>query len=183
MSSFLGKINLSRGLRNNNPGNLVYTSSAWVGKIPYLSNTDQNKHFEQFTDVKFGIRAMLIDILGDIGKGKDTVKKLISEYAPPNENNTALYVQKVAKAVGLLPEQKIYQVDVLFMMQIARAIINHENGKDGLLITDSDILDAIDILERDNINGIKIDSKKTFRFNVIIVPVLLFLYTVFTVTV
>ena len=183
MNSFLGKSNLSRGIRNNNPGNLVYTSNSWIGKISYNQNTDTNKHFEQFTEVKFGIRAMLIDIIGDIGKGKDTIKKLITEYAPPLENNTKLYIEKVAKTVGLTPDQKIYQVDVLFMLQIARAIINHENGKDAKLITDSDIFDAIDVLDRDIINGVKVSKKKPFKFNIIIVPIILFLYTVFTVTV
>lgn len=183
MSSFLGKPNLSRGIRNNNPGNLVYTSNSWIGKIPYNQNSDNGRHFEQFTDVKYGIRAMLIDILGDIGKGKDTIRKLITEYAPPVENNTKLYVEKVAKSVGLTPDQKIYQVDVLFMLKIARAIINHENGQDAKLITDSDIFDAIDILNMNVINGVKINTKKTFKFNVIIVPVLLFLYTVLSVTV
>jgi len=183
MSSFLNNSKLSRGIRNNNPGNLVFTSNNWIGKIPYNQNNDLGKHFEQFTEVKFGIRAMLIDIIGDIGKGKDTIKKLITEYAPPVENNTKLYIEKVAKSVGLTPDQKIYQVDILFMLQIARAIINHENGKDAKLITDSDIKDAIEILDRDIINGVKVTKKKLFNLNVLIVPIALFFYTVFTVTV
>lgn len=83
MSSFLGRKDLTRGIRNNNPGNLRVTPDKWVGKIPLSQNTDLNKSFEQFTEIKYGIRAMLIDLLGDIGKGKDTIRKLISEYAPP----------------------------------------------------------------------------------------------------
>lgn len=183
MASFLGKSNLSRGIRNNNPGNLVMTKDLWLGKISYSENTDLDKKFEQFTEVKYGIRAMLIDILGDIGKGKNTIKKLISEYAPPNENNTSKYVSVVSKAMGMKPDEIIKQVDFTFMMQLAKAIIKHENGVDSKYIADSDIFDAIDIIDRKVLNGVVINYKKSFRFNVIIVPVLLFFYTVLVVTV
>lgn len=182
MSSFLGKTGLSRGLRNNNPGNLVITSSAWLGKIPVPQNTDSNRKFEQFKEVKYGIRAMIIDIIGDIGKGKNTLRKLISEYAPPSENHTNNYINVVSKSLGISPDSIIKQVDFTFILKISRAIITHENGADGSLIADSDILDAIDILDRKELNGVVISQKKKLRFNVIIIPLLLFFYSVFTIT-
>ena len=40
MSSFLGRKELTRGIRNNNPGNLVLTNIAWQGKIPNSQNTE-----------------------------------------------------------------------------------------------------------------------------------------------
>lgn len=183
MSSFLGQKNLARGIRNNNPGNLVYTNNAWIGKIPYSKNTDDGKKFEQFTELKYGIRAMLIDILGDIGKGKNTIRKLISEYAPPNENNTTNYVNVVSKAMSMQPDQVIKEVDFTFMLQLSKAIIKHENGNDAKLVADSDIFDAIDIIDRKELNGVLITAKRGFRFNVIILPLLLFFYTVLVVTV
>jgi hypothetical protein len=181
MSSYLGRKELSRGVRNNNPGNLVLTNIAWQGKIPNSQNTD--KHFEQFTDVKFGIRAMLRDLTNDIDKGKNTVRKLITEYAPPSENNTQKYIEVIAKAVGLDPDQTIKIVDAKFYLVIARAIIKHENGADASLIYDSDIQDAIDIMGDYNLSGVTVTAKKKFRFNYLIIPALLFCYTVYSVTV
>lgn len=182
MSSFLGKSNLSRGIRNNNPGNLRFTNIAWQGKITKEKNTDYKLGFEQFTEVKWGIRAMLRDLLNDIDKGKNTIRLLINEYAPPVENNTLNYINVVANSLGMTPDQKIVNVDALFMLKIGRAIISHENGKDGKLILDSDIDDAIDILGEVNLNAVVVSAKKKFRYNYMIIPVLLFFYSVFMIT-
>ena len=179
MNSFLGQKNLSRGVRNNNPGNLKITKDLWVGKIPLSLNTDGG--MEQFKEVKFGIRAMFIDILGDIRKGKNTLRKLISEYAPPFENNTIAYINVVSKKLNISPDKVIKDVDYLFLHQLGRAIIDHENGKDGKLITDSHILDAIDILDRKEVNGVVIKAKKPFNPSILVIPVILFFYTVLTV--
>lgn len=183
MSSFLGKNTLSRGIRNNNPGNLRFTNIAWQGKIPKEKNTDAKVSFEQFTEVKWGIRAMLRDLLNDIDKGKNTLRLLINEYAPPIENNTANYINVVAKSLGMTADEKIVNVDALFLLKIGRAIISHENGKDGKLILDSDIDDAINILGDINLKGVTVSAKKrNFKYNYMIVPVLLFFYSVFMIT-
>ena len=179
MSNFLGKSNLSRGIRNNNPGNLVITNNAWIGKIPKSQNNDGR--FEQFSEVKYGIRAMIIDILGDIGKGKNTIRKLITEYAPSFENDTNKYINVVASSLRMNPDSVIKEVDYIFIHKISRAIITHENGKDGALIADSDIFEAIDIVDRKELNGVVINTKKSFKYNVIIIPLVLFFYTVLTV--
>ena len=181
MSSFLGRKELTRGIRNNNPGNLVLTNIAWQGKIPNSQNTD--KHFEQFTDIKFGIRAMLRDLTNDIDKGKNTVRKLITEYAPPFENDTQNYINVISKAVGLAPDQTIKIVDSKFYLVIARAIIKHENGADASYVYDSDIQDAIDIVGDYNLDSVIVTAKKKFKFNYLFIPVLLFFYTVYSVTV
>lgn len=181
MSNFLGRKDLTRGIRNNNPGNLVLTNIAWQGKIPNAQNTD--KHFEQFTEVKYGIRAMLRDLTNDIDKGKNTVRKLITEYAPPFENDTQKYIEVISKAVGLDPDQTIKIVDAKFYLVIARAIIKHECSPDHNLIYDSDIQDAIDIMGDYNLASVTVTAKKKFRFNYLIIPVLLFFYTVYSVTV
>jgi hypothetical protein len=181
MSSFLGRKDLKIGIRNNNPGNLVLTDLPWTGKIPKAQNTD--KHFEQFTEIKFGIRAMLRDLTNDIDKGKNTVRKLITEYAPPFENDTQKYIDVVSKAVGLTPDQTIKIVDAKFYLVIARAIIKHENGADASYVYDSDIQDAIDIMGDYNLDSVIVTAKKKFKFNYLFIPVLLFFYTVYSVTV
>lgn len=114
-----------RGIRNHNPGNLVITTIAWKGKVPVAQNTD--KHFEQFTSALFGIRAMFMDVRGDIEKdGLNTVRKLISVYAPASENNTQAYIDFIAKQLGINPDAKITS-DKYF--PLLKAIIQMENGK------------------------------------------------------
>ncbi len=114
-----------RGIRNNNPGNLVKTSIQWRGKVPESESTDSR--FEQFTSPVWGIRAMFMDIRGDIEKdGKNTLVSLLSEYAPSFENNTASYVQSVAQRAGLGPEQPITPE---YYEGLIKAIIYHENGE------------------------------------------------------
>lgn len=112
-----------RGIRNNNPGNLVLTGIAWKGKVPESRNTDGR--FEQFTAPEWGIRAMFMDIRSDIRKGANTVRRLITEYAPPHENNTAAYIAAVASAIGKSADAVITDADY---PALVKAIIKHENG-------------------------------------------------------
>lgn len=157
--NFLGMSNLPRGIRNNNPGNLVYTAINWQGKLPFPQNTD--KHFEQFTEVKFGLRAMFRDILNDIAKGKNTVEKLISEYAPAFENNTSSYINQVAQSLGLSPKDKITTVTEDFLLKIGKVIIRVENGNIvDKYISDDDIKEAISIIGDTTGYGIIIEKDK-----------------------
>lgn len=184
MSSFLGQKDKTRGIRNNNPGNLRFVASNnWVGKIPFVDNTDSDKAFEQFTEIKYGIRAMLRVVINNIDKGNDTITKIISRYAPPSENDTKAYISVVSKACGLQPDEKIKNVDAVFLITIARAIIKNEVGKDAPYVLDSDIQDAIDVIGTFNLNNVTVTAKKKFKFNYLIIPALLFLYTVYSVTV
>lgn len=92
--------NLPRSIRNNNPGNLRLTAINWKGKVPKDSNTD--KSFEQFTSPVWGFRAMAMDIINDVKKGKNTPLELIKEYAPASDgNNTLSYATKVAASIGV----------------------------------------------------------------------------------
>ncbi len=117
---------MARGLRNNNPGNLVKTAIKWQGKVPHSENTDSR--FEKFVAMKWGVRAMIIDVLGDIEKdGMNTIEKLITKYAPPHENNTKVYINVVAKAVGIAPNEKI-PMSKEALRKLFIAITKHENG-------------------------------------------------------
>lgn len=118
-----------RGIRNNNPGNLIRTAIDWRGKVPHERNTDTR--FEQFETTAgvpghiWGIRAMLMDVRSDIRKGLTTIKALITEYAPPVENNTAAYIKAVSSAVGIAPDAPIL---IAHYPALMAAIIKHENG-------------------------------------------------------
>lgn len=144
MNSFLKLKNLPRGLRNNNPGNLQKTTIKWLGKVPLNQNTDPR--FEQFLSIEYGIRAMAIDIIGDIAKDKkNTLTKLINEYAPSFENNTGAYIKSVSKHVGLEPNAKI-PLSYDFLFKLIRAKINVENGSSGKLVTDEMINTGIALI-------------------------------------
>ncbi|WP_289054972.1 hypothetical protein [Carboxylicivirga marina] len=117
--------NAPRGIRNNNPGNLIYTNIKWNGKLPKEQNKD--RRFEMFKAPVYGVRAMIKDLKHDIEKGKNTVPALIEEYAPKIENNTAEYINtvckdlKVSQTAKLLPTRNTLR---LLTMSIAKV----ENG-------------------------------------------------------
>ncbi len=141
--SFLNQKGLTPGLRNNNPGNLVRTDIKWEGKVPFSQSKDLT--FEQFFELRWGIRAMMRDIIGDIKGGNNTVPGLIHEYAPAFQNNTPAYIKQVLKAVGLAPDQ-IISLNEEMIISLCKIIVRVEIGPDANLITHSDYTDAIAIL-------------------------------------
>lgn len=114
-----------RGIRNNNPTNLILTKINWVGKIPNELNSDGK--FEQFKEMKLGVRAGMMDILNDYAEGTNTIRKLITELAPPTENNTENYIKIIAKKTGLNPD-KIINLTERNFLNLMNAIIEVEQG-------------------------------------------------------
>lgn len=90
-----------RGIRNNNPLN-IRIGNKWKGlKVP---NTDGS--FDQFISVYWGYRAAFVILRNYIRKYKyNTVKKIISRFAPSTENNTAAYIKTVCAKTGYKPDQ------------------------------------------------------------------------------
>ena len=125
MTSYLGRTELPLGLRNNNPGNLVLTNIGWLGKVPNDQNTD--RHFEQFTSIEYGLRAMAMDLRTDIRKGQNTITRLVYEYAPPTENDTQAYIAYVEKNTGINRDQTITP-DFATLKKLIRAKTTFENG-------------------------------------------------------
>ena len=114
--------NAPRGIRNNNPGNLIYTNINWTGKIP--KNQNKDRRFEMFISPVYGVRAMIKDLKHDIEKGKNTVPLLIEEYSPRFENNTDQYIEtvcrdiRVSKTAKLLPTKNTLRLLVLSMTRV-----------------------------------------------------------------
>lgn len=139
--SFLNRTDLPRGLRNNNPGNLIRTSIAWQGKVPHHLSTDSK--FEQFYDLRDGIRAMMRDLVTDHGKGLRTATALISEFAPAFENNTAAYIGIVSRMIGVGPVEPILTLTREKLIGLAKAIVYVENGAAySPLVIEQDYVDA-----------------------------------------
>lgn len=126
MKSFLNQYPASRGLNNNNPGNLRLTLIEWEGKVPNSQNTD--KFFEQFTSVEYGLRALYTDIINDIAnKGQNTLYKLLNSYAPAHENNTNAYIDFVAGDTLIDPAEPII-LNKANITAIVKAIVKMEIG-------------------------------------------------------
>ncbi|OXA95983.1 hypothetical protein B0A75_18125 [Flavobacterium oncorhynchi] len=181
--SYLNNHNV-RGLRNNNPGNLIRTNIAWQGKIPHGTNPD--KQFEQFENVYYGLRAMLKDLINDINKGKNTVKSLISEYAPPSENDTNAYINSVARTLGVSPTQKLTEINASFLLKLVRAILKVELGNAHTELKDSDIMKAITMLGDVSTEKLTVTIDKLSIVKKYLIPTLitigLFFYSYVTIT-
>ena len=111
-----------RGMRNKNPMNVVKTNIQWDGKVPSNDPT-----FEQFKSYSYGIRAgakLLVNY--QALHGINTVRGLISRYAPAHENPTDAYIQSVAKAAGVGADEAINVKEKLPLL--VKAIIHFEIG-------------------------------------------------------
>jgi len=120
-------MDLPRGLRLNNPGNIRISTTKWQGEI--IPSAD--KSFKQFTSMSYGYRAMLklirnYRILYEL----DTIRKIVSRWAPPNENKTNAYINFVSKYTGYQPDTVISVYKREQMVIIAAAITLQENGHD-----------------------------------------------------
>ena len=119
-----------RGIRNNNPLN-IRKGSTWKGERQ--NQTDPS--FEEFISMEYGIRAALIlmrnHITGFKGTRKrmNTIRKLISVWAPPSENATSKYVAHVSCFTGISPDQIINPDDKGMMIKIAREMAFVECGQ------------------------------------------------------
>jgi hypothetical protein len=118
---------LPRGYRNNNPVNIRISSNKWAGKLS--PNTDGA--FEQFIDLVHGYRAALVLLRGKgyINGGINTIRKIITKFAPSNENYTAGYIADVSRLTGINPDQVISRNDRDALTRIVYAMSIVENGR------------------------------------------------------
>lgn len=113
--------NQSRGLRNNNPGNIRKSSTAWQGMAPQQTDSA----FVQFVAPEWGIRAMGKILQNYMARGLTSIQDIISTWAPPTENDTQAYINAVSGDTGIMPGSIVTQAD---LPALVSAIIRHENG-------------------------------------------------------
>lgn len=115
-------VNAPRGIRNHNPGNIRH-GDKWQG----LAAEQPDSAFCTFTAPEYGIRAMGRILRNYRRKyGLNTVRGIINRWAPPVENDTAAYVNHVAQALGVGPDEA-FDVDAA-LVPLVTVIIQHENG-------------------------------------------------------
>jgi len=125
-------LRLPRGIRNHNPGNIERDGTRWQG----MARVQSDARFVVFSGAKWGIRtiARILITYQDRrravdGSRIDTVRKFISRWAPPSENDTDAYARTVARALGVGPDDAgidVYDYDT--MLELVRAIVRFENG-------------------------------------------------------
>lgn len=117
--------NLPRGIRNNNPGNIRRTTDPWQGLA--LEETDAD--FFTFKSATYGIRALARVLISYQDKyDLDTIDGLIARWAPGVENDTAAYIQSVARRTGFGSLQTLNMHRFAQLKPVVEAIIWHENG-------------------------------------------------------
>ena len=87
---------MSRGIRNCNPGNIRRSRVRYRGE----KHPSQDPDFKQFESMAMGYRAMFILLdTYRVRYGLRSIREMISRYAPPTENHTALYIEAVWRTI------------------------------------------------------------------------------------
>lgn len=116
---------MSRGLRNNNPGNIRRSKVRYKGEV----HPSRDPDFKEFSTIAYGYRAVFV--LLDTYRsryGLTTIRQMLNRYAPPTENFTEGYVRFVADYSGVMPDEVIDTRNEMDMIPIVSAMSKIENG-------------------------------------------------------
>jgi hypothetical protein len=97
-----------------NPGNLRPSGSA--------------TGFQQFKTPEEGISAVDKNLQSYGKKGINTLRDVISTWAPPSENDTNAYIKNASQRIGIDPDAPIDLSDPVQRHLVSAAIISHEQG-------------------------------------------------------
>lgn len=115
----------SRGLRNNNPGNIRKNGIVYQGEIV----PSKDEAFKQFSSMAYGYRAMFTVLHTYARKyGINTIAKMIERYAPATENHTQAYIEAVSEWSGVPATSHLTTTNAEVMIPIVAAMSKVENG-------------------------------------------------------
>jgi hypothetical protein len=121
-----------RGIRNNNPLNIRRTATKWQGMM--LTQTDPD--FCQFQSLEYGWRATFRLLTRNYFAkyGLDTIRKIVSRWAPPSENDTAAYIASVSRIIGIPPDETLGnpREHPAHWLMLGAAMAIQENGQNTL---------------------------------------------------
>ena len=117
---------MSRGIDNCNPGNIRRSRVRYLGEV----HPSQDTHFKQFESMAWGYRAMFV-LLDSYRKryGLKNLREMLTRYAPPTENHTALYIESVCDMAGVKPDTELDTRSKRMMIPIVAAMSRIENGR------------------------------------------------------
>ncbi|KXR62914.1 hypothetical protein [Escherichia coli] len=130
---------LSRGIRNNNPGNLNF-----AGQKGATLESGPNARFASFPTMLEGIVALDRQVMLYLKRGKNTIDQIIDIYAPSSDgNNTSSYKSYLSQYTGLGVKEKIDGSNFEIMRKLIQGIINHENGDAARAVSGDDVMRAL----------------------------------------
>ncbi|EPV1274833.1 lytic transglycosylase domain-containing protein [Escherichia coli] len=130
---------LSRGIRNNNPGNLNF-----AGQKGATLESGPNARFASFPTMLEGIAALDRQVRLYLKRGKNTIDQIIDIYAPSSDgNNTSSYKSYLSQYTGLGVKEKIDGSNFEIMRKLIQGIINHENGDAARAVSGDDVMRAL----------------------------------------
>lgn len=117
---------LTRGARNHNPLN-IRIGNSWLGEVANPSESE----FECFVSDLYGLRAGFIILRRYIRRyHKNTIRKIISTWAPTHENPTDMYINWVAHRTDIEPDLEIRYEDEETMIKLVAAMAYYESHID-----------------------------------------------------
>ena len=129
---------LPRGIRNNNPLN-IRIGNRWIGEV--LHPTDSE--FEQFVSLQYGLRAGFVLLRRYIVRYKlNTVRLIISRWAPSTENKTEDIIGRVSKFMAIGPDDVLSYENKSQMCDLVQGMCLVECGQ---LICKSEIREAYEL--------------------------------------
>ncbi|WP_278541970.1 hypothetical protein [Oxalobacter formigenes] len=117
---------LPRGIRNNNPGNLDFVGM-WKNSGATREDGGTGR-FAVFKKPEDGLRALAVQLKRYANAGEDTIYKIISKYAPVNENNTTAYMNAVSRQLNAGIHEKLNLGNPECLKKLMGSVIQHENG-------------------------------------------------------
>lgn len=112
------------GIRSNNPGNLRPGATRWQGELD-----PDPRGYCRFDTPENGIRAMAKNLLAYQERHSlRTVDRIISRWAPGNENDTESYIIAVCSSTGYRRDERLDLREYGTLERLVLAIIKHENG-------------------------------------------------------
>lgn len=123
---------LARGIRNNNPLNIIHSKATWQGQSP--TQTDPN--FVQFQSLEYGIRAAVLLLRAYKRRGIVTLAGIVKRWCP--DETAESYIRNVCRLTGMSRDQVIdinheTQVISLLDAMIKVECANYEVDKDILI--------------------------------------------------
>lgn len=119
-----------RSYRNSNPGNLR-VGAHWRGlRSPFNMTPAQEAEHEfcVFENPKWGFRALGLLLTNYGHDGFESVRAIITRFAPPNENATAAYITAVCTDTGFVTDRTLNLEDRGVLAGLCKAIATHEAG-------------------------------------------------------
>lgn len=125
----------TRAERNNNPGNLEFRGQD--GAVP----ENGSGRFAKFNSPSEGVAALAKQLQRYGSRGIDTLRGIISKYAPSNENDTQAYIGALSKRLGVGSDQKLDLNNSDTLSGLIKGISQHESGKD--FLNNQDVLSGL----------------------------------------